>query len=86
LIDSKKPEVPSVPINSEDMHKETTLVEIIIEKPRFGFFEAGLHRRIGFYLSIYLPANYGSIPAFIGLDDELLDAVVYDLRQGQKPA
>jgi inorganic pyrophosphatase len=76
LIDSKKTEVPSVSINSVDMHKEAPLVEVIIEIPRGGFLNQGSTGELDFISPFPCPFNYGSIPTLIGLDGDLLYAVV----------
>ena len=62
------------------MHKEVPLVEVIIEIPRGGFLKRGSTGELDFISPFPCPFNYGSIPAFIGLDGDLLDAVVLGPR------
>jgi inorganic pyrophosphatase len=80
LIGLKKTEPPSVSMNSVDMHKEAPLVEVIIEIPRGSFLKRGSTGELDFISPLPCPFNYGSIPAFIGLDGDLLDAVVLGPR------
>ena len=65
---------------SVDRHKEAPLVEVIIEIPRGSFLKRGSTGKLDFISPLPCPFNYGSIPAFIGLDGDLLDAVVLGPR------
>ena len=67
-------------MNSVDMHKEAPLVEVIIEIPRGSFLKRGSTGELDFISPLPCPFNYGSIPAFIGQDADLLDAVVLGPR------
>jgi inorganic pyrophosphatase len=67
-------------MNSVDMHKQAPLVEVIIEIPRGSFLKRGSSGKLDFISPFPCPFNYGSIPAFIGLDGDLLDAVVLGPR------
>ena len=80
MIESKKPEVSSVSMNSVNMHEEATMVEVIIEIPRGSFLKRGSTGKLDYISPFPCPFNYGSIPAFIGLDGDLLDAVVLGPR------
>jgi inorganic pyrophosphatase len=80
LTGSKKTEILSVSINSEDMNKEVPVVEVIIEIPRGSFLKRGSTGELDFISPLPCPFNYGSIPAFLGLDGDLLDAVVLGPR------
>ncbi|MGZ5027747.1 MAG: inorganic diphosphatase, partial [Methylobacter sp.] len=51
-------------------------VEVIIEIPRGSFMKRGSSGELDFISPLPCPFNYGSVPAFIGLDSDLLDAVV----------
>ena len=62
------------------MHKVVPLIEVIIEIPRGGFLKRGSTGELDFISPFPCPFNYGSIPAFIGLDGDLLDAVVLGPR------
>ncbi len=62
------------------MRKEAPLVEVIIEIPRGSFLKRGSTGKLDFISPVPCPFNYGSVPAFIGLDGDLLDAVVLGPR------
>jgi len=62
------------------MHKEVPLVEVIIEIPRGNILKRDSTGELDFISPLPCPFNYGSIPAFIGLDGDLLDAVVLGPR------
>lgn len=62
------------------MHKEVPLVEVIIEIPRGSFLKRGSTGNLDFISPLPCPFNYGSIPAYKGLDGDLLDAVVLGPR------
>lgn len=54
--------------------------EITIEVPRWGFVKRGSTNKIDFISPIPCPYNYGSIRAYVGLDNDYLDAVVIGPR------
>jgi inorganic pyrophosphatase len=51
-------------------------VEVVIEIPRGGLLKRGSTGRIDFVSPLPCPFNYGSVPAYLGLEGDLLDAVV----------
>lgn len=55
-------------------------VEVVIEVPRGGFLKRGSTGRVDFVSPFPCPFNYGSVPAYLGLEGDLLDAVVLDRR------
>jgi inorganic pyrophosphatase len=55
-------------------------VEVVIEVPRGSFLKRGSTGRIDFVSPFPCPFNYGSIENFIGLEGDLLDAVVLGPR------
>lgn len=57
-----------------------TLVEVVIEIPRWSFLKRGSTGAIDFVSPLPCPCNYGSIPDRIGLEGDLLDAVVLGPR------
>ncbi len=63
-----------------DMYKGVPLVEVVIEIPRGSFLKRGSTGELDFISPLPCPFNYGSIPAFIGLEGDLLDAVVLGSR------
>lgn len=54
--------------------------EITIEVPRWGFVKRGSTNKIDFISPIPCPYNYGSIRAYVGLDNDYLDAIVLGPR------
>jgi inorganic pyrophosphatase len=60
-------------------HKQPR-VEVVIEIPRGSFLKRGTSGYVDFVSPIPCPFNYGSIPAYVGGDDDLLDAVVLGSR------
>ena len=61
-------------------YKDIPLVEVVIEIPRGSFLKRGSTGELDFISPLPCPFNYGSIPAFIGLEGDLLDAVVLGPR------
>jgi len=59
-----------------DAAGETPVVEVVIEVPRGSFLKRGSTGHIDFVSPFPCPFNYGSVPAYIGLEGDLLDAVV----------
>lgn len=62
------------------MNKQPPLVEVVIEIPKGSFLKRGSTGALDFISLLPCPVNYGSVPAFIGLDGDLLDAVVLGPR------
>lgn len=62
------------------MTKSSIQVEVVIEIPRGSFLKRGSTGKLDFISPLPCPFNYGSIPAYIGLDGDLLDAVVLGPR------
>jgi inorganic pyrophosphatase len=55
-------------------------VEVVIEIPRGSFLKRGSTGHVDFVSPLPCPFNYGSVPAFVGLEGDLLDAVVLGPR------
>jgi len=55
-------------------------VDVVIEVPRGSFLKRGSTGHIDFISPLPCPFNYGSIPSHIGLEGDLLDAVVLGPR------
>ena len=55
-------------------------VEVVIEIPRGSFLKRGSTGRVDFISPFPCPFNYGSVPKFLGLEGDLLDAVVLGPR------
>ena len=59
---------------------EAPIVEVVIEIPRGSFLKRGSTGRLDFVSPLPCPFNYGSVPQLIGLEGDLLDAVVLGPR------
>lgn len=59
------------------------MVEVVIEIPRWSFLKRGSQGQIDFVSPLPCPFNYGSIPAYIGQEGDLLDALVLGPRLPQ---
>ncbi|MGZ8923046.1 MAG: inorganic diphosphatase [Methylosarcina sp.] len=69
-----------LPLDSLDMDKKAPLVDVVIEIPRGSFLKQGSTGELDYISPVPCPFNYGSVPAFVGLDGDLLDAVVLGPR------
>ncbi len=66
--------------------QQSRLFEIVIEVPRWGFIRRDSNHKIEFISPLPCPFNYGAIPEFIGMDGDLLDAVVLGPRRSRGTA
>jgi inorganic pyrophosphatase len=66
--------------------EEFPQLDIVIEIPRGCFLKRGSAGQLDFISPFPCPFNYGSVEAYIGLDGDLLDAVVLGprLRRGAR--
>jgi inorganic pyrophosphatase len=55
-------------------------LDVVIEIPRGSFLKRGSTGEVDFISPLPCPYNYGSVPQFVGLDGDLLDAVVLGPR------
>ena len=55
-------------------------LEVTIEVPRWGFLKHGSTGHLDFVSPLPCPFNYGSVPFYLGLEGDLLDAVVLGPR------
>jgi inorganic pyrophosphatase len=55
-------------------------VDVVIEVPRGSFIKRGSTGHVDFVSPLPCPFNYGSVPAYIGLEGDLLDALVLGPR------
>ena len=62
-------------------------LDVVIEVPRGSFLKRGLTGRIDFVSPLPCPFNYGAVPSHLGLEGDLLDALVLGprLRFGTRP-
>ena len=61
-------------------------LEVVIEIPRGSFLKRGSSGRLDFVSPFPCPFNYGSVDGYLGLEGDLLDAVVLGarLKRGQR--
>ena len=62
------------------MTRELPEVEVVIEIPRGSFLKRGSTGQLDFISPLPCPFNYGSVDEYIGLEGDLLDAVVLGPR------
>ena len=60
--------------------EESPEIEVVIEVPRGSFLKRGSTGHVDFVSPLPCPFNYGCVPQRIGLDGDLLDAVVLGPR------
>jgi inorganic pyrophosphatase len=56
------------------------VVEVVIEIPRGSFIKRGSTSHIDFISPLPCPYNYGSVPKLLGLEGDLLDALILGPR------
>ena len=55
-------------------------IEVVIEIPRGSFLKRGSSGHIDFVSPLPCPFNYGSVPLYVGMEGDLLDALVLGPR------
>lgn len=68
------------PTTPADRANVPPVVDLVIEVPRFGFVKRGWGERIDFVSPLPCPYNYGAVPTHLGLEGDLLDAIVLGPR------
>jgi inorganic pyrophosphatase len=58
----------------------TPEVQVLIEVPRWSFLKRGSAGTVDFVSPLPCPYNYGAVPTLLGLEGDLLDAVVLGPR------
>jgi inorganic pyrophosphatase len=71
---------PFPPPPADDASLEPVEVEVLIEVPRGSFLKRGSSGRIDFISPLPCPYNYGAVPSHLGLEGDLLDALVLGPR------
>ena len=69
-----------VPRSAEGATFDPPELEVVIEIPRGSFLKRGSTGRIDFISPLPCPYNYGSVPAYLGREGDLLDALVLGRR------
>jgi inorganic pyrophosphatase len=57
-----------------------TQLEVVIEVPKWSFLKRGSTGQVDFVSLFPCPFNYGSVPEYVGLEGDLLDALVLGPR------
>ena len=68
------------PASAADEYSEPPEVEVVIEVPRGSFLKRGSSGSIDFVSPLPCPFNYGAVPTHLGLEGDLLDALVLGPR------
>jgi len=55
-------------------------IEVLIEVPRGSFLKRGSTGRVDFVSPLPCPFNYGCVPGYVGMEGDLLDALVLGPR------
>lgn len=69
-----------IPVTSCDAAFAPPEVEVVIEIPKGSFLKRGSTGHIDFISPLPCPFNYGSVPNLVGLEGDLLDALVLGPR------
>jgi inorganic pyrophosphatase len=69
-----------VPAFAAAESSEPPEVEVVIEVPRGSFLKRGSSGNIDFVSPLPCPFNYGAVPTLLGLEGDLLDALVLGPR------
>jgi inorganic pyrophosphatase len=64
----------------QDACEDPPVVDVLIEVPRGSFIKRGSTGQVDFVSPLPCPFNYGSVPQYVGLEGDLLDAVVLGPR------
>lgn len=65
---------------SKEPSEAPPALDVLIEIPRGSFLKRGSTGHVDFVSPLPCPFNYGSVPAYIGLEGDLLDALVLGPR------
>jgi inorganic pyrophosphatase len=68
------------PAGARESSPDPPEVEVVIEIPRGSFVKRGSTGHVDFVSPLPCPFNYGSVPQLVGLEGDLLDAVVLGAR------
>ena len=73
-------------IDRSGLDRDAPALEVVIEVPRGGFVKRGSSGQVDFLSPFPCPFNYGSVESLLGLEGDLLDAVVLGprLRRGTR--
>ena len=63
-----------------DTHAAPPRVTVVVEVPRWSFLKRGSSGMVDFVSPLPCPFNYGAVPGLVGLEGDLLDALVLGPR------
>lgn len=66
----------TLPFSARDDAAAPPQVDVVIEVPRGSFLKRGFTGHIDFVSPLPCPFNYGAVPDYLGLEGDLLDALV----------
>ncbi|MEO5695541.1 MAG: inorganic diphosphatase [Burkholderiaceae bacterium] len=75
-----QPDVISTSPAGPDATPQAPELEVVIEVPRGSFLKRGSSGSIDFVSPLPCPFNYGAVPTLLGLEGDLLDALVLGPR------
>jgi inorganic pyrophosphatase len=70
----------TLPSRASDEEAGPPEVDVVIEVPRGSFLKRGFTGHVDFVSPFPCPFNYGSVPDYLGLEGDLLDALVLGPR------
>ena len=70
----------AVPDRASALWADAPELEVVVEVPRGSFLKRGFDGRIDFVSPLPCPFNYGAVPSHLGLEGDLLDALVLGPR------
>lgn len=68
------------PSRSGNDIRDAPLLDVVVEIPRWSFIKWGSTGHVDFVSPFPCPFNYGSVPMYLGLEGDLLDAVILGPR------
>ena len=74
------PPAAADPAAAREAYRGAIEVEVVIEVPRGSFLKRGSTGRIDFVSPLPCPFNYGAVPTHLGMEGDLLDALVLGPR------
>ena len=73
----------TVPDRASPLWSDPPELDVGVEVPRGSFLKRGLDGRIHFVSPLPCPFNYGAVPSHLGLEGDLLEALVLGPRHGE---
>ena len=70
----------AVPDRASALWADAPELEVVVEVPRGSFLKRGFDGHVDFVSPLPCPFNYGAVPSHLGLEGDLLDALVLGPR------